>query len=79
MALDLRQLLQEIEKEGKIKLVGIGLCPNTEFVKNFYKAHLSLPKVKLTEKERRQGEKGFAEAFAGLLEDMIRQPEKYQV
>jgi len=27
--------------------------------------------------ERRQGQKDFAEAFADLLEDMIRHPEKY--
>lgn len=73
----LKALLEEIEKEGEIKLVGIGLGPGTEFVKNFYKAAFSIPKVKITEEERRQGQKGFAEAFADLLEDMIRNPKKY--
>lgn len=73
----LKYLLKKIEEEGKIKLVGIGIGPNTEFVKNFYKAAFSIPKVKITEEERRQGQKDFAEAFADLLEDMIRHPEKY--
>ena len=33
--------------------------------------------MKVTEEERRQGQKDFAEAFADLLEDMIRYPERY--
>lgn len=73
----LKQLLEKIKKEGKIKLVGIGLGPDTEFVKDFYKAAFSLAKMKVTEEERRQGKKDFTEAFADLLEDMIRHPEKY--
>jgi hypothetical protein len=60
-----------------VKLVGIGLGPNTEFVKDFYRAAFSLNKLRVTEEERRQGQKDFAEAFADLLEDMIRHPEKY--
>ena len=73
----LKEELEKIVKEKKVKLVGIGLGPNTEFVKDFYKAAISLEKMKISEEERRQGQKDFAEAFADLLEDMIKHPEKY--
>ena len=73
----LKKELAKIVKEKKVKLVGIGLGPDTEFVEDFYKAAFSLKKMKITEGERRQGQKDFAEAFAELLEDMIRHPEKY--
>ncbi|MFH8087063.1 MAG: VWA domain-containing protein [Candidatus Aenigmatarchaeota archaeon] len=73
----LKELLKEIEKEGRIKLVGVGLGPDTEFVKEFYKASFSIPQVKITAKEHHKGKKDFAEAFADLLEDMIKHPEKY--
>jgi hypothetical protein len=73
----LKEILKKIANEKRVKLVGIGLGPDTEFVKDFYKAAFSLEKLKVSEKERRQGQKDFAEAFADLLEDMIRHPEKY--
>jgi hypothetical protein len=75
----LKQVLEEIIKAKKVKLVGIGLGPNTEFVKHFYRAAFSLNKLRVSEEERRQGQKDFAEAFADLLEDMIRSPEKYEI
>jgi len=73
----LKEELEKIVKEKKVKLVGIGLGPDTEFVKDFYKAAFSLKQMKVSEKERRQGQKDFAEAFADLLEDMIKHPENY--
>jgi len=73
----LKEELEKIVKEKKVKLVGIGLGPDTEFVKDFYKAAISLEKIKISEEERRQGQKDFVEAFADLLEDMIKHPEKY--
>jgi len=73
----LKRELAEIIQDKKVKLVGIGLGPDTEFVKDFYKAAFSLEKLKVSEEERRQGQKDFAETFADLLEDMIRHPEKY--
>jgi hypothetical protein len=73
----LKQVLEEIIKAKKVKLVGIGLGPGTEFVKDFYRAAISLDKIRLNEEERRRGQKDFAEAFADLLEDMIKHPEKY--
>ena len=73
----LKKELKRIIEEKKVKLVGIGLGPGTEFVKNFYKAAFSLKKMRVSDEERRRGQKGFAEAFADLLEDMIRHPEKY--
>jgi len=73
----LKDELKKIVKEKKVKLVGIGLGPDTEFVKDFYRASFSLDKMKVSEEERRQGKKDFAEAFADLLEDMIRHPENY--
>jgi hypothetical protein len=73
----LKQELAKIIKERKVRLVGIGLGPDTEFVKDFYEAAFSLEKIKVTEEERRQGQKDFAETFADLLEDMIKHPERY--
>jgi len=73
----LKEELEKIVKEKKVKLVGIGLGPDTEFVKDFYKAAISLEKIKISEEERRQGQKDFVETFADLLEDMIKHPEKY--
>lgn len=73
----LKQELEKITKEGKVKLVGIGLGSGTEFVKDYYKAAISLKRMKISEQERRQGKKDFTEAFADLLEDMIRYPEEY--
>lgn len=75
-AVRLREILK-IAKEKNIKVVGVGLGPGTEFVKEYYTASLSLPTVKPTEEQKRQGQKDFAEAFADLLEDIIRHPEKY--
>ena len=73
----LKEELEKIVKEKKIKLVGIGLGHDTEFVKDFYRAAFSLDKIRVSDEERRRGQKDFAEAFADLLEDMIRHPEKY--
>jgi len=73
----LKQELAEIIQEKRVKLVGIGLGPGTEFVKDFYKAAFSLEKLKVSDEERRRGQKDFAETLADLLEDMIKHPEKY--
>ena len=73
----LKEILSRIRKEGKIKLVGIGLGPETEFVKEYYPAALSLPTLRPTQEQIRQGQKDFSEAFAELLEDMIINPQKY--
>ena len=72
----LRETLKEA-KNKNIKTVGCGLGPNTEFVKDYYPASLSIPNVKPTEQQKKEGQKDFTEAFADLLEDMIRHPEKY--
>lgn len=73
----LKKLLKEIKEKKRIKLVGIGLGPDTEFVKDYYPAFSILPNVKPTEQQRKKGQKDFGEAFADLLEDMVRHPEKY--
>jgi myosin heavy subunit len=73
----LKEELAKIIEEKKVKLVGIGLGPETEFVKDFYKAAFVLEEIRVTEEERRQGQKDFSQAFADLLEDMIRHPGKY--
>ncbi len=72
----LREILEET-KNKNIKTVGCGLGPDTEFVKDYYPASLSIPNVKPTEQQKKEGQKDFAEAFADLLEDMIKHPEKY--
>lgn len=72
----LRDILKEA-KNKNIKVVGVGLGPDTEFVRDYYPASLSLPNIKPTEEQKKEGQKDFAEAFADLLEDMIKHPEKY--
>ncbi len=73
----LKKLLKEIKEKKRIKLVGIGLGPDTELVKDYYPASFFLPNIKPTKQQRKEGQKSFAEIFADLLEDMIRHPEKY--
>jgi cobalamin biosynthesis protein CobT len=74
---DLDKVVNDIIQEKRIKLIGLGLGPDTEHVKEYYPHGFANMKMKVTEKERRQGQKDFAEAFADLLEDMIKHPEKY--
>lgn len=72
----LREILEEA-KNKNIKTVGCGLGPNTDFVRDYYPASLSLANINPTEQQKKEGQKDFSEAFADLLEDMIRHPEKY--
>jgi hypothetical protein len=74
---DLNKVVNDIIKEKRVKLIGIGLGSGTEHVKKYYPYGFANMKMKVSEEERRQGQKDFAEAFADLLEDMIRHPEKY--
>jgi nitric oxide reductase activation protein len=74
---DLNKVVKDIIEEKKIKLIGIGLGPDTEHVKEYYPHGFANMKMKVTDEERRQGQKDFVEVFADLLEDMIRHPEKY--
>jgi uncharacterized protein with von Willebrand factor type A (vWA) domain len=67
----LNKVLEKIKKEKKIKLVGIGLGPDTEFVKDFYPASLYYEKITSEKKEET-----FDEVLAKLLEVLIRYPEK---
>ncbi|GIW67155.1 MAG: hypothetical protein KatS3mg096_023 [Candidatus Parcubacteria bacterium] len=74
---ELGKVIKGILNEGKVKLIGIGLGPGTEHVRDYYPYGFANMPMKVTEEERRQGKKDFAEAFAELLEYMIRHPEKY--
>jgi len=74
---DLNKVVNDIIEEKRVKLIGIGLGPDTEHVKEYYPHGFANMKMKVSEEERRQGQKDFAEAFADLLEDMIRHPENY--
>ena len=74
---DLNKVVKDIIEEKKIKIIGIGLGPDTEHVKEYYPQGFANMKMKVTDEERRQGQKDFVEVFADLLEDMIRHPEKY--
>jgi hypothetical protein len=74
---DLNKVAKDIIEEKRVKLIGIGLGPNTEHVKEYYPHGFANMKMKVSDEERRQGQKDFAEAFADLLEDMIKHPEKY--
>jgi len=76
---DLDKIVKEIIQEKRVKLIGIGLGSGTEHVKKYYPRGFANMKMKVSEEERLQGQKDFAEAFADLLEDMIRHPEKYEV
>jgi len=72
----LKKTIKDLEIKG-IKQIGIGLGPDTEFVKEIYSANLYLPKIKPTESERKKGVKGFDEEMAKLLEQIICHPEKF--
>jgi len=74
---DLDKVAKDIIQEKRIKLIGLGLGPDTEHVKEYYPHGFANMKMKVTEEERRQGQKDFTEAFADLLEDMIKHPENY--
>ena len=74
---DLDKVVKDIIQEKRIKLIGLGLGPNTEHVKEYYPHGFANMKMKVSEEERRQGRKDFTEAFADLLEDMIKHPENY--
>ncbi len=74
---ELKGVIDKIIKDRQVKLLGIGLGPDTEHVKDYYPYGLPNLPMRVTEQERSQGKKDFAEAFAGLLEDMIKHPEKY--
>lgn len=74
---ELKRIIGKIKDEKVVKLIGIGLGLDTGHVMEYYPAGFANMKMKVSEEERRQGQKDFAEAFADLLEDMIRHPEKY--
>lgn len=62
---DAQRAVEEVKRTNQ-KLVGVGLGPDTEYVKSLYPAHRVLPDAKK-----------FPEEFTNLLEDMIKYPEKY--
>ena len=64
---DLHTVVAAVRKKTKQKLVGLGIGPGTEHVKNFYPT--SLPSLPLKDMPRLLGD---------LLEDMIKFPGKYQ-
>ncbi len=74
---DLKRIVKNIEEEGLVKLIGIGLGFGTEHVNDYYPNSFANIKMKVNDEERRQGQKDFAEEFADLLEDMVIHPEKY--
>lgn len=76
---DLNDVIAKIIKERKVKLIGIGLGPDTEHVEEYYPYGFANMTVRVSEEEKRNGKKDFAEALADILEDMIRHPGKYEV
>lgn len=73
----LKELISGIERERLIRLVGIGIGPDTEGVEEFYQAYLHLPVIKPSKRQKQEGAKDFTEAMSELLEDMVRNPGKY--
>lgn len=74
---ELKNIVEAVIKEKLVKLIGIGLGPDTKHVNEYYPSGFANTKMKVSQEERLQGQKDFAEAFADLLENMIRHPEKY--
>jgi hypothetical protein len=74
---ELDKVIKNIIEKRKVKLIGIGLGPNTEHVKEYYPCGFANMPMKVSDKERLLGKKDFSEAFAELLEDIIKHPEKY--
>jgi hypothetical protein len=65
---DLKKISNSIIQEGDIKLVGLGLGPDTEHVKKYYPT--SLPNIRV---------KDLPETLGNLLEEMITNPELFEV
>ena len=65
---DLSEAVEKIIRTTNQKLIGLGLGPETKFVKDFYP--ISLPNINV---------KKLSEVLGGLLKDMIVNPEKYQL
>jgi chemotaxis protein histidine kinase CheA len=63
---ELSHIISQIKKRKIIKLIGLGLGPETEHVKDYYP--VSLPNIKVED---------LPKTLAQLLEDMIRNPQKY--
>lgn len=64
---DLKKVVSEIRQNTKQKLIGVGLGPETEHVKDYYPT--SLPNLDL---------KQMPQLIGQLLEDMIKFPSKYR-
>ncbi len=62
-----REVIGEIRKRTSQRLIGVGLGPNTEHVREYYPASLVTEDIQ-----------EFPEQFSGLIEDIISHPAKYQ-
>jgi|GEM_PF-1882017 len=74
---ELERILKRLEWEGKVKVIGLGIGPNTEEVLQQYRASLHLPGVTPDQSEGEAEKESFCDAFSRLLEDLIRHPERY--
>ncbi len=77
--LSLKEKLDELEEEGLIQAVGVGIGPGTDEVLKVYPRSLHLPALRpgRRARERERGAPSFSEAFAGLLREMVYRPESY--
>ena len=69
-------IIRKFSQEG-IKQIYIGLGSGAEFVKDICPTSLYLPRIELTEADKKEGKKDFVDLMAKLLEQIIHHPEKF--
>ena len=84
---ELQQLLTEGKEERKLKKIKVGLIwigegLNEEDLEKMIQGYgydfgLVMPATKLSDEEKQLGKKDFANAMADLLEDIVKNPDKY--
>jgi len=74
----LAAVVSEIRHAGKVKLMGLGLGPGTEFVRTSYPHGVANISMRLSRKELQEGGLEFIDVVTILLEDMLKNPERYR-
>ncbi len=83
----LKRLLEESKEQRKKKKIKVGLiwlgyAQDEEYMRGLvqefgYDFGLVMPATKLSEAERQEGKKDFSSALSDLLEDIVKNPERY--
>ena len=75
---ELNAIVSEISHAGRVKLMGLGLGPGTDFVTTSYPHGVANISMRLSQKEIQGGGLEFIDVVTILLEDMLKNPERYK-